>query len=556
MAEKLKIVFTGVNSSYSHTMLSYGYVRAYTERFVDDCSWEYLETNINDDPAGFMLRIAGVQPDIVLGTVYLFNQEFMFRVMKSLKRLIPACRIYLGGPQFAGDNRAVLTQNPEFSGVIRGDESSVWRLINGASAIVPGLCRIHNGEYVDCGATCHDGAADDIPSPYELGYYQSGKPFYQVETSRGCNGRCSFCTSALSTGVLNFSLSRIRNELDVLRRDGVKEIRIVDRTFNESTSRAVGLLRLFRDDFPEMRFHLEINPAKLNSEILDALGSFPSGSLHLEAGIQSFSDACLKAVSRPANAARSRQGLEQLLALGNVEVHADLIAGLPEQSYSDTLRDVEQLIRLAPHEIQLENLKVLPGTPLECKPVAGQIWNPLPPYEILQTKGFSADELQQTRYLSKLIDSYYNVPDLRGLFAYCVKHHPGFLERFINYVRSQCDPLQKYSPKIRLEHMQGFAWEQNDSRLEELVKFIWLKLGISPEHYGIKVYKIVPGETEQGKGIWDSGSDQPAKRFFEADFSFNAAEICLTEDPLFIDGAHVYRFYLVHGQNTKAIYEK
>jgi radical SAM superfamily enzyme YgiQ (UPF0313 family) len=556
MAGKLKIVFVGVNSSYSHTMLSYGYVRAYTERFINDCSWEYLETNINDDPTGVMLRIADAQPDIVLGTVYLFNQEFMFRILKPLKRLIPDCRIYLGGPQFAGDNRAVLTQNPEFTGVIRGDESSVWRLINDASAIVSGLCHIQNGEYVDGGTACHEGAADDIPSPYELGYYQRGKPFYQVETSRGCNGRCSFCTSALSTRVLNFSLSRIYNELDVLRRDGVKEIRIVDRTFNESTSRAVELLCLFRDDFPEMRFHLEINPAMLNREILEALGSFPVGSLHLEAGIQSFSDASLKAVTRPANAARSIQGLEQLLALGNVEVHADLIAGLPEQSYTDTLRDVEQLIGLAPHEIQLENLKILPGTPLENKPVRGHIWNPLPPYEILQTKGFSTDELQQTRYLSKLIDSYYNVPDLRGLFAYCVKNYPGFLERFMNYVKSQCDPLQKYSPKIRLEHMQGFAREHGDIRLEELVKFIWLKLGLSPEHYGIKVYKTVPGETEPGRKIWDSSSDQPAKRFFEADFSFNAAQICLMKDPFFIDGVHIYRFYLVHGQNTKAIHEK
>ncbi len=549
-----KIVFIGINSSYSHTMLSYGYIRTYTEKHLTDLNWKYLESNIKDDAICFAVTAAEEQPDIILATAYLFNQEFLLKLLKPLKQLCPKCKIFLGGPQFLGDNREFLRANPEINGVIRGDESSVYRVISG-DITSPGLCCITNDNYFDNGIASHLGKADEIPSPYIEGYYQRGKPFYQVETSRGCNGRCCFCTSALSNNVMTFSIDRIRNELSVLVKDGVKEIRIVDRTFNESTPRALELLRLFRDEFPTMRFHLEINPAKLNDSLLEMIKSFPTGHLHLEVGIQTFSDTSLKAVSRPANSQRSHDGLKQLTVLDNIEVHADLIAGLPEQNYRDLLHDIQQMVEIGPEEIQLENLKVLPGTPLEQSPSAGMIWNPLPPYDILETAGFTRNELIKTRILSKLIDGYYNVPGFRKLFTYCVKRVPDFSERFCEHVRVNCDPLSKHSPKMRLELLESFASNTNDKLTAELVRFTWLQLGISPDKYGIKVRKILPEDKLEGSPIWDSNSDKPAKRCFDANFNFNVSEYLTTGNAQLTQLAYLCRFFMVHGQNMKSIFK-
>ena len=37
-------------------------------------------------------------------------------------------------------------------------------------------------------------------------------------------------------------------------------------------------------------------------------------------------------------------------------------------------------------------------------------YSPLPPYEVLQTKKISVEELQTAHYLSRLLDGFYNTP--------------------------------------------------------------------------------------------------------------------------------------------------
>lgn len=37
-------------------------------------------------------------------------------------------------------------------------------------------------------------------------------------------------------------------------------------------------------------------------------------------------------------------------------------------------------------------------------------YSPLPPYEVLQTREISVEELQTAHYLSRLLDGFYNTP--------------------------------------------------------------------------------------------------------------------------------------------------
>ena len=152
-----------------------------------------------------------------------------------------------------------LLQNPEIDAVIRGDESSFHQLLNNIDDDwnnIQGICYLDASDnYHDFGAAQYTGELDELPSLYEKGYFKADKPFYQLETSRGCNGSCSFCTSAISQSVRYFSLERIESDLTVLKNAGVKEIRIVDRTFNADKKRAVAMLEMFRDTFTEMCFH-------------------------------------------------------------------------------------------------------------------------------------------------------------------------------------------------------------------------------------------------------------------------------------------------------------
>ena len=59
--------------------------------------------------------------------------------------------------------------------------------------------------------------------------------------------------------------------------------------------------------------------------------------------------------------------LERLIALGNVHVHVDLIAGLPYESYELFRRSFDKVYALHADALQLGFLKVLAGTPLSAE---------------------------------------------------------------------------------------------------------------------------------------------------------------------------------------------
>ena len=77
---------------------------------------------------------------------------------------------------------------------------------------------------------------------------------------------------------------------------GIRDVRILDRTFNYNASRARALLELFRSYHPALHFHLEIHPALLTEELKSLLAGMPAGLLHLEAGIQSLHEDVLEAL--------------------------------------------------------------------------------------------------------------------------------------------------------------------------------------------------------------------------------------------------------------------
>ena len=180
------ITFIEVNSSYSHTMLSYGYLRAYTEKMLSRWKWNHFETTINEDGDAILIKVLSSNPTVICATLYLFNHEYTVKLLKKLKRLLPECKIFLGGPEFLGDNEDFLRNAPEVSAAIRGDESTFHLLLANLNQTdkwkkIPGLCFIHNNKYFDVGFAKFADELDDTPSPYERGYYTSGRPFYQIE---------------------------------------------------------------------------------------------------------------------------------------------------------------------------------------------------------------------------------------------------------------------------------------------------------------------------------------------------------------------------------------
>lgn len=436
----MKILWIDLNSSYAHSSLALPALHA---QIANDNSieWEIVSTTINENVGMIVDEIYRHKPDILVATAWLFNHEQLLHIVSRLKALLPDSCFILGGPEFLGNNEEFLRKNTFINCVFRGEGEEAfpqwlacWDRPEEWNAI-PGLCYLDaENQYIDNGiARVLD--FDRLAAPEESRFFNWSKPFVQLETTRGCFNTCAFCVSGGEKPVRTLSIDAIRKRLQTIHAHGIKNVRVLDRTFNYNARRAKELLELFLEFSPDIRFHLEIHPALLSEELKEELRKLPEGLLHLEAGIQSLREPVLQKSRRMGRLDDALQGLQFLCSLSNMETHADLIAGLPLYRLPEIFEDVRTLAGYNAGEIQLESLKLLPGTEMRRKAQElGIRYSPLPPYEVLQTNEISVGELQTARQLSRLLDGFYNTAAWQNLTRELIVKDENFLHHFLAYL--------------------------------------------------------------------------------------------------------------------------
>ena len=436
----MKILWLDLNSSYAHSSLALPALHAQVKD-NPDYEWEVVSATINENMGMVVDKIYCHQPDILASTCWLFNHEALMHVTSRVKALLPKSLLILGGPEFLGDNEEFLRRNPFVDCVFRGEgeeEFSKWLACQDQPETwnsISGLCYIDsNNQYQDNGlARVLD--FDKLTSPEESRFFNWSKPFVQLETTRGCFNTCAFCVSGGEKPVRTLPIESIRQRLQTIHSHGIKNVRVLDRTFNFNPRRAKELLNLFLEFHPHIRFHLEIHPALLSEELKKELQQLPDGLLHLEAGIQSLREPVLEKSKRLGKLHDALDGLKFLCSLDNMETHADLIAGLPLYKLDEIFEDIRTLAEYHAGEIQLESLKLLPGTEMRRKAEdLGIRYSPFPPYEVLQTDAISTSELQVARQLSRLLDAFYNTPAWQGLTRDLILKEPEFLQHFLKHL--------------------------------------------------------------------------------------------------------------------------
>ncbi len=436
----MKILWIDLNSSYAHSSLALPALHAQTKDDTD-YGWSIVSATINENVGMVVDEICRQKPDVLAATCWLFNHEALMHITSRVKALLPEAVLIMGGPEFLGNNEAFLRRNTWVDGVFRGEgeeEFSRWlRCWNLPEAWknINGLCWLDaDGQYQDNGLA-RVLAFDSLTPPEESDFFPWGKPFVQLETTRGCFNTCAFCVSGGEKPVRTLSIESIRKRLQTIHQHGIRNVRVLDRTFNFHPRRAKELLNLFLEFHPHIRFHLEIHPALLSEELKAELQRLPEGLLHLEAGIQSLREPVLEQCRRMGKLSDALEGLQFLCSLDNMETHADLIAGLPLYRLEEIFEDVRTLASYEAGEIQLESLKLLPGTEMRRRAEElGIRYSPLPPYEVLQTDEITTDELQVARRLSRLLDAFYNTPAWQSLTRELILKEERFLHHFLDYL--------------------------------------------------------------------------------------------------------------------------
>lgn len=439
----MKILWLDINSSYSHSSVALPAIHAQVHD-RSDWEWSVVRGTINDNPGTLAAAVAQHNPDIIAATFWLFTHQMQIEVLSRSVQLLDGVKVVCGGPEFLGCNEDFLRKHDFVTAVIKGEGEialpKFLEMIDNPSSwdSVEGLCWIDENDrmYHDNGiARVADFAS--LRYPEESSFFKWDKPFVQLETTRGCFNTCAFCVSGGEKPVRYQSVDQVRSRIHDICSHSIKDIRVLDRTFNYDVARACDMLDIFAEYDGKMRFHLEIHPSLISDTLKDKLASLPKGLLHLEAGIQSLDSEVLAECGRKGSLNSSLAGLEYLCSLENLETHADLIAGLPSYTLAMLVSDIAKLVEIGVDELQVESLKVLPGTKMRAEAYSkGLKYSPLPPYEVLKTPAMTPDELRTAMQISRMLDFYYNASAWQKVTKTLICENSEFILNFTEHLRN------------------------------------------------------------------------------------------------------------------------
>ncbi len=490
----MKFLWLDINASFSHSSLALPALEAQlTPQIRKQTEWQVVSGTIKSNREQIISQIAIAQPSYIFATGWLFNIEYLLSVLCRVAAIDSNIKIVLGGPEFLGNNKHFLLANPFITAVFKGEAEEVFPKFIEIAIEKPGSSdwlELPGFEHI---TTLPDGSVKyngskiitvenfiELKKPESSQFFNWSKAFVQLETSRGCFNSCRFCVSGIDTSpVQNIPVPQIRERLQNIAGKGIKEVRILDRTFNANAQRALDMLNLFEEFEGRLKFHLEMHPALLNEKVKEKLSNIPENLLHIEAGIQSLNEKVLEICSRKGTSAKAIEGLKFLLGVKRFEVHTDFIAGLPDYTYSNLLEDINSMMAIYPHEIQLELLKLLPGTCFRNKSAFyGIKHSTLPPYEVLQTPAISYEELRKCLVLSKIIEYWYNDPAWRETFAAITAIEPMFIGNLTDYLSGREFLETAYSLESKSMILYLFCKENYPQFLPE-ISLKWICNGLS-----------------------------------------------------------------------------
>jgi anaerobic magnesium-protoporphyrin IX monomethyl ester cyclase len=221
--------------------------------------------------------------------------------------------------------------------------------------------------------------------------------------------------SALDASVRSYSMERIEADLTWLIDREVPKIKLVDRTFNYDKKRALHIFKFILERNRSSHFHFEIGAHLLDEETLKLLETVPEGMFHFEIGVQSTLPETLTEIDRKVSLDKVLHNIRKLKKRCQIELHLDLIAGLPGEDYQHFLESINTILALEPDHLQIEPVKLLPGSPMRLSAKTQSLhYDPNPPYTIVRSDSLTFSDIEKLKSISRLLDLTRNSGRLSG----------------------------------------------------------------------------------------------------------------------------------------------
>ena len=399
------ITLCAINSKYIHSCPAVYYLEAGLKAAMPEMQVSIIEASVNDTTEHILYSVFESLPEIVGFSVYIWNVTMVAKLCKSIKTINPEIKIILGGPEVSYGIGHTNINESDYDLIVSGEgEKAFPEAVKIIQENVEIKSKTVSAPLIE--------SLDDIPFIYNESNINNFKNrIIYCETSRGCPFSCAYCLSSVCGKVRFLSLERVFSDIEFFIRHNVQQVKFVDRTFNCNPKRATQIWKYIIENADKSRtnFHFEIGADLLTEEQLRLLQSAPAGKIQLEIGIQSTCEEALRESCRYAPKEKIFAGVSALGKKGNINLHTDLIAGLPYESYERFQQSFNEVYTLKAHQLQLGFLKLLSGAPMNSlKEKHGYAFTFYPPYEILANSHISYAEIQLLKEVEDTLEKVYN----------------------------------------------------------------------------------------------------------------------------------------------------
>lgn len=403
-----KILLTAINSQYVHLNVAVRYLKKYVEK-NSNLILDIYETNINNQLLNIIKDIFEKKPDLIIFSTYIWNKEYVFDIVRELKKILPDVKIALGGPEVSYEWDKTTKEISEIDYILVGEgEKVLLNFLTQDLESVKGVVYRENENLKYNGNEPLIENLDIIPFPYDDEELEDRTKIFYYESSRGCPFNCSYCMSSIDKSVRYYSIERTKEDLKRFIDSPIRLLKFVDRTFNLSKEKYMAIWKFLLENYREgITFHFEINANIFDDETLDFLENIPKGYFQFEIGVQTIDPEAMKSIGRVNNLEKLAHNVRRISR--NIHLHLDLIAGLPYETYEKFRHSFNYVHDLRPEMIQLGFLKLLKGTKMyDTRENYEYKYFSKPPYEVFSNKFIDFSEIIKLKNLEKVLDYYYN----------------------------------------------------------------------------------------------------------------------------------------------------
>lgn len=449
----MKIILSTLNSKFIHTALSLRYLKAYAEKTDENRDIQIAEYTINQNINYIIGELYRKKPDILCFSVYIWNINEILDIVKSIKLVKPDVEIVLGGPEVSFEIKELMESNPEIDYVLYGEGEETFSEFleykEGKKNIedILGVAYRKTSDSLDNKITINPSRTvmkdlGDIPPVYssDLSEYEDKIIYY--ESSRGCPFSCKFCLSSTIDGLRFFPIERVKKDLKTFIDGKVKQVKFIDRTFNAKIDYSKEIMEyIYQSDNGVSNFHFEVTAHLIDQDFIDYLSKMPEGLFQFEIGVQSTNEKTISDVARTTDFEKLSVAVKKLKDLGNIHLHLDLIAGLPYEGYESFKKSFNDVYNLNPDKLQLGFLKLLKGSEMRAETEKhGFKYLDKAPYEVLETKYLSYEEMLKLKDIEELVEIYGNETFFEKSLEYVLKLYDSpfdFYEKFAEFCREK-----------------------------------------------------------------------------------------------------------------------